>query len=251
MFLKVWLLILILSVMLLSGCATRQVRWIPPDERTPRGVVHSEAEFLTKSLHPSRVIVLLADPASGSVEAVSSSRGGSMLSREASLREALQCRFDPGAVLEPFSLKELRAVGVTDITSVSALDLARLYGAIANGGILRPENRRIIPSDQIECRRKDLLDLVQGKRNAIILARVDGMNVAGAAGHGGKDPVTACFSGYFPANHPRHVCMVVIEGADVILKHQRGGLLAAPVFSSIAAKIVSLEKINSTNTNTH
>lgn len=238
---KISLLVLSLLAMLLAGCATRQTRWIPPDGQTPEDIVRSEADFLTKSLHPRRIIVLLADPTSGNIEALCASRNGKMLSRDASSRESVHFRFDPGAVLDPFSLKELRAVGVTDITSVSAQDLAHLYGAIANGGILRPENRRIIPSDQIECRQKHLLQLVQGKKDPIILARVDGMNVVGAAGHGGKDPVTACFTGYFPADHPRHVCVVVIEGAGVILKYQRGGLLAAPVFSFVAEKVQRLD----------
>jgi cell division protein FtsI/penicillin-binding protein 2 len=67
------------------------------------------------------------------------------------------------------------------------------------------------------------------------------MRVAGAAGHGGKNPVTACFAGYFPAGHPRHACVVVVEGADVILKNQRGALLAAPVFSFVAQKVQRLD----------
>jgi cell division protein FtsI/penicillin-binding protein 2 len=67
------------------------------------------------------------------------------------------------------------------------------------------------------------------------------MRVAGAAGHGDKNLVTACFAGYFPADHPRHVCIVVIEGADVILKYQRGALLAAPVFSFVAEKVQRLD----------
>lgn len=166
---RVSLLLLGLSVTLLSGCAMRQTRWIPPDERTPQGVVQREMEDLTKSLHPSRVIVLLLDPATGKIETVSASSREIMLSREASQREAARFRFDPAAVLEPFSLKELRTAGIENTTQVSALDLACLYGAIANGGVLRPENRRVIPSDEIECRRKDLLNLVQGKKDAIIL----------------------------------------------------------------------------------
>lgn len=241
LFLRVSLLVPSFSAMLLPGCATRQVRWSPPDERNPEGIVRSEADFLTKSLHARRVIVLLADPANGKVEAVSASSGGVMLSREASRRKAGHFQFDPGAVLEPFSPKELHAAGVSDIEAVSALDLARLYAAVANGGGLHPEGREIIPSEQIECRQKHLMELVQGKRDAITLARADGMNVAGAAGHGGKDPITACFAGYFRAGQPRHVCVVVVEGADVIMKYQRGGLLAASAFSSVARKVHRLE----------
>ena len=106
---------------------------------------------------------------------------------------------------------------------------------------MRPQGTTIISEDQVQPRRNDLLKLVQGKQASIPLARVDGMRVAGSAGHGGKDPVTACFAGYFPADHPRHVCVVVIKGADVILKYQRGALLAAPVFSFVAGKLQRLD----------
>lgn len=232
-----------LSLLPATGFATISPLWIDPQERTLQGVLHNEVDETTRNLRPSRMIVLLTDPRSGIVEGASASINGTMRSSESSLRQAIRFRFDPGAVLDPFSLKELHAVGVTDIASVSALDLARLYGAIANGGIQLPKKRRLIPSEEIEYRRKHLLDLVEGKREAITLARVEGMKVAGAAGHGGKDPITACFAGYFPADHPRYVCVIVIEGADVILKCQRGGLLAAPVFSFVAKKINLLDLI--------
>jgi hypothetical protein len=107
--------------------------------------------------------------------------------------------------------------------------------------MMRPEGSPIIPGDQVQVRRNNLLELVNGKKDPILLARVDGMRVAGAAGHGGKNPVTACFAGYFPADHPRHACVVVVEGADVILKYQRGALLAAPVFSFVAQKVQRLD----------
>jgi hypothetical protein len=35
--------------------------------------------------------------------------------------------------------------------------------------------------------------------------------------------------------------VVVVEGADVILKNQRGALLAAPVFSFVAQKVQRLD----------
>ena len=245
-------LLLVVSLHSMAGMASASTtRWIPPEERTPEGILRSEVNWETRSYHPDRMIILLSDPRTGTIEAVAASRQGRLLSRAAALRDASRFRFDPGAVFESFTLRELRSAGIGDHTTASAMDLLHLFGAVAEGGVMRPERRPIIPEDQVQARRNNLLELVQGKKDPILLARVDGMRVAGAAGHGGKNPVTACFAGYFPADHPRHVCIVVIEGADVILKYQRGGLLAAPAFSFIAAKIVSLEKINSTYTNTH
>ena len=211
-------------------------QWIPPEERTPEGILRNEVEFMTRSYHPSRMIILLSDPRTGKIEAVAGSRHGKLLSRTDAFHEASRFRFDPGAIFESFTLGELRAAGIRNVSNVSSMDLLHLFGAVAEGGVMRPQGTTIISEDQVQPRRNDLLKLVQGRKDPILLARVDGMRVAGSAGHGGKAPITACFAGYFPADHPRHVCVVVVEGADVILKYQRGALLAAPVFSSIADK---------------
>jgi len=216
-------------------------RWIPPGERTPQGILESEVDWETRSYLPDRMIILLSDPRTGKIEAVAASKRGKMLTRATTLHEASRFRFDPGAVFESFTLRELRAAGIGDPRKASALDLLHLYGAVAEGGMMRPEGSPIIPGDQVQVRRNNLLELVNGKKDPILLARVDGMRVAGAAGHGGKNPVTACFAGYFPADHPRHACVVVVEGADVILKYQRGALLAAPVFSFVAQKVQRLD----------
>ena len=230
-----------LTILIVAGCATTRPHWIPPNERTAQAIVHHEVEETACSLHPSRMIVLLTDPRSGAVQGVSAYKNGAMLTRGASLREAMRFRFNPGAVLDSFSPKELHMAGVEDTARVTTSDLAHLYCAVAIGGILRPEGLILIPLDRIESRQHALQVLIQGKKDPILLARVDGMRVAGAAGHGGTNPVTACFAGYFPADHPRHVCIVVIEGADVILKYQRGGLLAAPIFSFVAEKVQRLD----------
>jgi hypothetical protein len=219
--------------------AIQKVR-IPPEDWTPKEVLNTELDWQIRAYHPKRMVVLLSDPRSGFIIAAAS-KDGKILSQDASLREASHFHFNPGGLLEPFTLKELKATGIHNLDSVTALDLIRLISAVAEGGILYPAGRRVIDEYQAEPRCRSLINLVEGKHSEIPLARIYGTKVAGAAGHGGANPVTACFAGYFPADSPRHACVVAIEGADVILKFQRGSLLAAPVFSFIGKKILSIE----------
>jgi hypothetical protein len=230
--------LLVASLLVMADIALASTnQWIPSELRNSEGFLRNEVEFMIRSYHPSRMIILLSDPRTAKIEAVAGSKHGKLLSRTDAFHEASRFRFDPGAVFESFTLEEVGAAGIRNVSKVSAMDLLHLFGAVAEGGVMRPVGRSIIPQDQVQARRNNLLELVQGKKDPILLARVDGMRVAGAAGHGGKNPVTACFAGYFPADHPRHICVVVVEGAGVILKYQRGALLAAPVFSFIAGKI--------------
>ena len=54
------------------------------------------------------------------------------------------------------------------------------------------------------------------------------------------------FVGYFPANHPKYSCIVVIKNRPYAKKYL-GALVAGPVFKEIADKLMSLEKDNSDN----
>lgn len=230
----------VIATVLSTASGSCRQACIPAESRTTQSILQWEVDSETHSLHPKRMIIVLSDLRTGAIEAAAS-KNGKMLSTGAALREASSFRFHPGAVFDLFTIRELRKAGIPDQGKVTTLDLVRLFGAVANGGILKPEGRRIIEEEDVEPRRSSLLDLVQGKNNPILLARVEGIRVAGAAGHGGTNPVTACFAGYFPADHPRHTCVVVIEGADVILRYQKGGLLAAPIFSFASVKVHRLD----------
>ncbi|TSA37542.1 MAG: hypothetical protein D4R65_00710, partial [Verrucomicrobiaceae bacterium] len=84
------------------------------------------------------------------------------------------------------------------------------------------------------------------------LAQVDGISVAGKTGtmqaiasDGGypKDQYVTSFAGYFPAENPKFVGVVVVDRASVDEKINYGGLIAAPIFSNIvsqAAKFLNL-----------
>jgi hypothetical protein len=239
------LICLIAPEMVLSATTAHRV-WIPEEDRSPQGILRNEVEEMTQSYHPKRVIMLLMDPKTGLLEGAVASRDGKILSDSRALYEASHFRFDPGAVVDAFTPGEMAQCDIRNPVRSSPSDLIHLFAAVADGGTLKPLNKMIFPKDRIEVLQRNLLGQIQGKDAQIRLARVHGIRVAGAAGHGCGYPVTISFAGYFPADHPRHVCVVVVEGPDVVMKYQRGTLVAAPHFSFAATKIVSLDQMTST-----
>lgn len=146
--------------------------------------------------------------------------------------------------------------------SVTPLQMAAAYAAVANGGLLiRPKIvdsivsplrgtlikktdtlRRVLPEEITDILTDLLVEAVEtgtGKS-----ARVQGMRIAGKTGtaqiaseSGGyrEDAYISSFMGYFPAEDPDYVICVVIEeprGAYY------GGAVAAPVFREIANYII-------------
>jgi len=147
-------------------------------------------------------------------------------------------------------------VGVTPIQIVAA------YAAVANKGVLmKPyvvrqvldQDQRVISETQPETVRrvisKRVADVLRGMFEGVVLrgtgvsARIAGTQVAGKTGTsrrfiGGKYELgsyTATFVGYFPAEDPKIVCLVMLDspGAGVYT----GGLASAPIFKAIAEKV--------------
>lgn len=134
--------------------------------------------------------------------------------------------------------------------SVTTLQLARAYAAIASGGVLRPvsmqaldeapEGERVISPQTAE----QLLTMMQGvvspagtgQRAAVKNFSVAGKTgtawISGVGGYSG-DRYTAVFGGMAPASDPRLVVVVVID--DPKGQAIYGGDVAAPVFSRIVA----------------
>ncbi len=152
--------------------------------------------------------------------------------------------------------------------SVTALELAQGYLAIADGGIFRPvgflkrkrsdSGVRVI-SSRVAAELRRMLTTVVSDRGTGFLAEVPNYRVAGKTGTarlysvrlGGYVPgrYTSVFAGMAPARHPRLVVVVVIQDAS----HQVsfggrnliafGGLAAAPVFQQIMAGTLRLLNI--------
>ena len=151
--------------------------------------------------------------------------------------------------------------------AVTALQLASAYGAIANGGVwMRPfvvkaaygadgnpifvhtpqALGRIISPTVAHNANVILRTVVNGEDGTGRRAAIDDFVVAGKTGTAQminastgayyQDRLVGSFVGFVPADNPRLVVLVVLE--DVGHGHM-GGLIAAPVFSEIAAGALS------------
>jgi len=129
--------------------------------------------------------------------------------------------------------------------SVTTLQLADAYAAIANGGdYVRPEllkaerpwRRRVMPRWVADTLRHWLQSVTRPNGTGI-LAAIPGYRVAGktgtadmANGHGGfhHHTTNATFVGFAPGDHPRLVMAVSLRGSHI--QWNFGGIEAAPVF---------------------
>jgi len=145
------------------------------------------------------------------------------------------------------------------VVRVTPLQLLMAYGAIANGGTLfppsmtlnqvgmKPTGERIMP-ESVAASLRDALKLAVTDQGTGSLARVEGLQVAGKTGtsqvttpDGGHSETeyVSSFAGYFPADHPQVVAVVVVDGASVPADSNYGGLIAAPIFAAIAKQSAS------------
>lgn len=129
----------------------------------------------------------------------------------------------------------LTAIGATMTTT--PLEVASAYAALADGG-------DGIVSASTALRVGGLLEgVVASERGTGKKARVDGVRAAGKTGtsswtaKNGAETSYASFVGFVPADRPRYVIFVGIEGATG--KKAWGGEVAAPVFSRLAARALA------------
>ncbi len=138
--------------------------------------------------------------------------------------------------------------------SVSALQLARAYTALADDGVLHSVS--LLPrkkDDQAERvfsigntrRVRRMLEAVVEKGGTATRARVPGYRVAGKTGTVKKSEgrkgyskhnYFAVFVGMAPASNPRYVIAVMVD--DPGAGDYYGGLVAAPVFSKVMAGVL-------------
>jgi cell division protein FtsI (penicillin-binding protein 3) len=144
--------------------------------------------------------------------------------------------------------------------AVTPMQLASAYGAIANGGIvMRPyivkrvvdENGAVLTENQPTVVRRavstataasvtKMLEAVVAEKGTAPLAAIPGLKIAGKTGTSQKVDLVrggyargriASFVGYFPADDPQLVVLVVIDEPQTT---KWGGTAAAPVFRAIA-----------------
>jgi cell division protein FtsI (penicillin-binding protein 3) len=133
--------------------------------------------------------------------------------------------------------------------SVTALQLARAYAAIANDGLLPPvsflalsgppQRRRVISAATAHALLQMLEVVVSSPHGTGKRAAVDNYTVAGKTGTSKKasdggytNHYNSIFAGIAPASDPRLVIVVVVH--DPRAGRYYGGDVAAPVFSAIA-----------------
>ena len=145
--------------------------------------------------------------------------------------------------------------------TVTPLQIANAYAAIANGGVLnqprvvhrvlnreqgldqnieRPEGRRVLSQDTAKTMRLLLGNVTA--RDSVSSARVSGYPVAGKTGTAQKvnphgrgylaGQYISSFAGFLPTNNPKYVIYVAVDNPK---KMYYGSQVAAPIFSKVAS----------------
>ena len=172
--------------------------------------------------------------------------------------------------LEDWSALEIGSIAIGQSVSMTGVQLASRYAALANGGWLRPleiakrivlppggrvaeqavitsaaapRGERIASSENLQA----LLDMMKlvVEEGTGILAQIDGFEIAAKSGTGQKaipgqgyvpGKYTSLFAGLFPASDPQYVILVVLD--EVGTKLYYGGQTAAPIFRELAEGII-------------
>ncbi len=139
--------------------------------------------------------------------------------------------------------------------SVTPLQLAQAYAAIANGGVMEPvsllaldgspHGKQVVSEETADAVRRMLEEVVHPGGTGT-KAAVDGYRVAGKTGTAWKfakggyseDKYISIFAGLAPATNPRLATVVVIDEPSGELYY--GSDVAAPVFSDVMAESLRL-----------
>jgi cell division protein FtsI (penicillin-binding protein 3) len=159
---------------------------------------------------------------------------------------------------------------------ISPLQTLTLYNAVANNGkMMKPylvnavqyaggidrENQPVVLIDKV-CSDETLAELrtclegvcIKGtgksafKNTFYPVAGKTGTALVANGNRGYADHIyQSSFAGYFPANHPRYTCIVVIKNKPFAKKYL-GASVAGPVFREVADKLMSLEALTPDST---
>ncbi len=150
--------------------------------------------------------------------------------------------------------------------TVTVLQLARAYAALADGGVLHPvsflRQQGVVPGTRIISQTVDseiipMLETVVSSAGTAQQAAVPGYRVAGktgtvhkvVAGHYSANQYRALFVGMAPASHPRFVLAVVIDTPTKAAYY--GGLVSAPVFSRAMSELLRLMNVAPDHSSEH
>ncbi|MCS6903111.1 MAG: penicillin-binding protein 2 [Candidatus Bipolaricaulota bacterium] len=172
------------------------------------------------------------------------------------------------APVKDWSALEIGAIAIGQSVSVTAIQMATKVAAIANGGQLlkprvikavRERDGRMQPTkleilgriaSEEHCRQLTEMMIETVRDGTGILAQIEGVTIAAKTGTAqkavpGKGYVkgkfVASFVGFFPAEAPRYVIVVVLDEPGG--REYYGGLTAAPIFKEIALGLLSLDRL--------
>ncbi|MBQ7606791.1 MAG: transpeptidase family protein, partial [Desulfovibrionaceae bacterium] len=140
--------------------------------------------------------------------------------------------------------------------SVTGLQMAQAYLTLLNDGVykpirlldedypaeIRPRSFSAKTAEQVKSMMRDVVEAKDGTGKR---ARIPGIEVAGKTGTAQKadkrsktygSKRLASFVGFLPAAHPEFLILVMV---DEPTKNQFGGIVSAPVFSEIGAKLMA------------
>jgi cell division protein FtsI/penicillin-binding protein 2 len=176
-------------------------------------------------------------------------------------RTGIELPGEEAGILRPpdaWSQLDLAAASIGQSVAVTGLQLARAMAAIANGGFL-PDAQIVVDADQMHGR-----EVASGEGTATMrelmtrvvtsgtgtLAAVDGFDVAGKTGTAQKAEAgrgyvegkyTSLFAGFFPADDPAVVVLVVLD--EVKTTPVWGGYTAGQIFREAATRMIHAERL--------
>lgn len=164
-----------------------------------------------------------------------------------------------------WSATTLHSMAMGYEVAVTPLQLVMAYAAVANGGwlmkpfvvrqVVNAQQEVLLETPQQQIRRvisdstaHMLTRFFEGvvERGTGTAAKVAGLRVAGKTGTSKKvvngryaeGDYTASFVGFFPAEAPKYVCLVMLDNPRI--GGYYGGLASAPIFKGIAEKVYAM-----------
>ena len=175
-----------------------------------------------------------------------------------------------GIFREPskWSLSSMHSVPIGYEISVTPLQIAMSYAAIANGGFMlkpyvvekiekhddtiiknqRNTKKRVLSQSNAEKLSLMLSHAVENGSGK--LANVAGWNVAGKTGTSKKlidgqyseKEFISSFVGFFPVENPQLLCLIIIDSPDSSRNLHWGSMSSAPVFKSVMDRVINIDK---------
>jgi cell division protein FtsI/penicillin-binding protein 2 len=160
--------------------------------------------------------------------------------------------------VQSWSALEIGAIAIGQSVSVTAIQLASRVAAIATGGRLIPptivkgrtprQETKIASETSCRSLTETMIETVRSGTG--VLAQIDGYTIAAKTGTAQKavpgqgyvkGKYVASFEGFFPAEAPRYVILIVLDEPGG--REYYGSETAAPIFKEITQQLIALDRI--------